>query len=80
MAKNKIQDLRDHLFETIELLKSEENKMPIDKAKAIADIAQVIINTAKVEIDFIRATDKSDGFYPSTGFIETENKKAIEKH
>ena len=44
MAKNKIQDLRDHLFETIELLKdSETNHMTVDKAKAIAGISQVII-------------------------------------
>ena len=26
MAKNKITDLRDHLFETIEMLKDDENK------------------------------------------------------
>jgi hypothetical protein len=75
MAKNKIQDLRNHLFETIELLKDEDSKMPIEKAKAIADVAQVIINSAKLEIDFIRATDKADGFYKSTGFIELESHK-----
>ena len=80
MAKNKIQDLRDHLFETIELLKDEDEKMPVEKAKAIADVAQVIINTAKLEIDFIRATDRTDGYYPSTGFIEFEQKKSIESH
>ena len=73
MARNKIQDLRDHLFETIELLKI--NKLDIDKAKAIADVAQVIVNTAKVEVDFLRAKDKLDGYYPSTGFIEPEQKK-----
>jgi len=73
MAKNKIQDLRDHLFETIESLK--DNTMDINKAKAIADVAQVIINTAKLEVDFIKATDKADGYYPSTGFIESERKK-----
>jgi uncharacterized protein with FMN-binding domain len=75
MAKNKIQDLRDHLFETIELLKDKESDMTIEKAKAIADVSQVIINSAKLEVDFIRATDKLDGFYPSTGFIEIERKK-----
>lgn len=74
MAKNKIQDLRNHLFETIELLKDDESKMSIDRAKAIADVAQVIINTAKLEVDFIRATDQLEGIYPSTGFIEPEPK------
>ena len=76
MAKNKIQDLRDHLFETIELLKdSESNHMTIEKAKAIAGISQVIINTAKLEIDFIKAVDKMDGNYVSTQFITPEPKK-----
>mgnify|MGYP000477325288 CR=1 FL=1 len=44
MAKNKITDLRDHLFEIIELLKDDEQThMTIEKAKAISDVAQVII-------------------------------------
>lgn len=73
MAKNKITDLRDHLFETIEMLKDDENKtMSIDKAKAIAEVSQVIINTAKLEIEFIRATDQMEGMYKTTGFIEPQ--------
>jgi len=81
MAKNKIQDLRDHLFETIELLKDNDPKtsISIEKAKAIADVAQCIINSAKLEIDFIRVIDHADGFYPSTGFIEMEKRKMIDK-
>jgi len=78
MAKNKIQDLRDHLFETIELLKdSETNYMTVEKAKAIAGISQVIINTAKLEIDFIKATDSMDGNYVSTQFIIPEQKQNL---
>ena len=75
MAKNKIQDLRNHLFEVIELLKDGDvPDFTIEKAKAIADVAQVIVNTAKLEIDFIRATVDSNGIFPSTGFIEPEPK------
>jgi hypothetical protein len=63
MARNKIEDLRDHLFEIIEMLK--ENDMEIDKAKAIADIAQVIVNSAKVEVDFIKVVHgNGSGFIP----------------
>ena len=29
-------------------------EMQIDRAKAIAEVAQVIVNTAKVEVEFIR--------------------------
>lgn len=58
MARNKINDLRNHLFEVIEMLKDDDqNSMTIDKAKAIVDVSQAIINTAKVEVDYIRATD-----------------------
>ena len=71
MARNKIEDLRDHLFEIIEMLK--ENDMELDKAKAIADIAQVIVNSAKVEVDFIKVVHGN-----GSGFIPL-NKRAIEQ-
>jgi len=63
--KNKIEDLRDHLFATIEALSDEDKPMDIQRAKAINDVAQTIINSAKVEVDFIKATDG----VASTGFI-----------
>lgn len=55
MAKNKISDLRDHLFETLEALKDPDKPMEIERAKAISDVAQTIINSAKVEVDMARA-------------------------
>lgn len=58
MARNKINDLRNHLFEVIEMLKDDEpNSMTLEKAETIAQVAQVIINTGKLETDYIRATD-----------------------
>lgn len=51
--KNKIDDLRNHLFATIEALSDPDKPMDLDRAKAIADVAQVIINSAKVEVDYI---------------------------
>ena len=71
MARNKIEDLRDHLFEIIEMLK--ENDMELDKAQAIADIAQVIVNSAKVEVDFIKVVHGN-----GSGFIPLD-KRAIEQ-
>lgn len=66
--KNKIEDLRNHLFVTIEALLDEEKPMDIDRAKAIADVAQVMINSAKVEVDFIRTTGGiGSGFIEDTG-------------
>jgi len=63
--KNKIEDLRNHLFATMESLMDPENPMEINRAKAIADVAQVIVNSVKIEVDFLKATDRTQG----TGFI-----------
>lgn len=59
--ENDIAELRSHLFDTLRGLKNGE--MDIDRAKAINDTAQTIINSAKVEVDFVRATGaKGSGF------------------
>ena len=65
MAKNKISDLRDHLFAALEridddTLTPEQLKAEVDKAKAISAIGSVIINSAKIEVDFIKATGRID--------------------
>ncbi len=53
---NTIADLRSHLFATLDALRDKENPMEIERAKAISDVAQTIINTAKVEVDHMRVT------------------------
>ena len=65
--KNKIGDLRDHLFETLEALKDTESPMDLDRAKAISEVAQTIINSAKVEIDLLKVVG---GSAPGTDFLE----------
>ena len=57
MTKNKIQDLRNHLFETIELLK--DNEIDINTALAIATVSESIINTAKVEVQYLKAIESN---------------------
>ena len=51
---NNITELRTHLFDTLRDLKA--GKMDLDRAKAINDTAQTIINSAKVEVDHIKIT------------------------
>ena len=63
--KNKIEDLRNHLFATLESLADPEKPMEIERARAIADVARVIVDSAKAEVQFILATGESRG----TGFI-----------
>lgn len=54
MSKKNIADLRELLFETIEGVKN--GKLDIEKAKVIGDLSQVMVNTAKVEVDYAKAT------------------------
>lgn len=63
--KNKIEDLRNHLFVTIESLLDEDKPMDIGRTKAVVEVAQVMINSAKVEVQFIDAVGGLGG----TGFI-----------
>ena len=68
MARNKLSDLRNHMFAAMERmdddsLTPEQLKIEIDKARSIAMVGSVIINSAKVEVDYIKAT----------GMIEAES-------
>lgn len=64
-TKNKINDLRNHLFETLEALKDDEKPIEIARARAIADIARQIVDSARVEVAFLKAT----GAVRSTDFL-----------
>ena len=64
--KNKIEDLRNHLFATIEGLLDPDKPMELDRAKAVAEVAQVMINSAKVEVDMVKALGAANG----SGFLQ----------
>ena len=68
---NTIADLRNHLFATLDALRDKENPMEIERAKAISDVAQTIINTAKVEVDHMRATGSN-----GCGFLSVKQDSA----
>lgn len=55
--KNKLSDLRDHLFATLEGLADEEKPMDIERARAVAEVAQTVINSAKLEIEVLKLYD-----------------------
>lgn len=56
MPKNKIEDLRNILFETMERLMDPDDPMDVKTAAAVGDVAQVVVNSAKVEVYFIKQT------------------------
>lgn len=54
--KNKMTDLRNHLFEELERIKDRDTSFDVERAKAIIEIAKAITDTAKVEVAFIAET------------------------
>lgn len=65
MSSN-VNDLREHLFAALKGLK--DGTVDVEKAKAMSEVAQVIINSAKVEVEFAKATGTTSG----TGFLPIE--------
>lgn len=50
-----IDTLREHLFATLQGIK--DGTMTVDQAKVMGEVGQVLINSAKVEVDYIRANN-----------------------
>ena len=65
MSNETITDLRQHLFAALRGVTDKAEPMDIDRARAVAEIGKVIIDSAKVEVDFLRITgSKGSGFIP----------------
>lgn len=65
MSKHTIDDLRDMMFETLQALKDKDKPMEIERALAMKEVAQVIVNSAKVEVEHMRISGGAgSGFIP----------------
>lgn len=51
---NNFKELRSILFDTLRDVK--DGKMDVKKAKSISEISQTLINSAKVEVDYLKST------------------------
>lgn len=62
MSTPHMTSLREHLLQTLASLRDRENPMEPDRARAVAQVAGVLVDTARVEVDYIKATgaDRSD--------------------
>lgn len=58
--KNTLTDLHNHLFETLEALKDPDNPMDVERAKAVSNVAQTLIDSAKVELKFIELMGRDE--------------------
>jgi hypothetical protein len=81
--KNKIEDLRNHLF--VQLEKLADDNEPLDdeviRAKAICEVAKVIIDSARTETEFLQALNPQSYIGSKHTFLgkEIEAKQIEEK-
>lgn len=61
-----IEQMRKHLMDTLTDLRDRTNPMDVERARAVADVARVMVDSAKVEVEYIKATgaDRSDFIEP----------------
>lgn len=63
MTNPNIDTLRGHLFDTLADLRNKEKPMDIDRAKAVAEVARAVIDSAKVEVEHMKvAGGQGSGF------------------
>lgn len=60
-AESPIATMRQMLMDTLVDLRRKDDTIPIDRAKAIADVATVIVNSARVEVEYLRVTQQRRG-------------------
>lgn len=53
-----VDDLREHLFATLDGLRA--GTIDVERAKAISEVAQTIINSARVEVEAARLVDAGE--------------------
>lgn len=64
MSNYTIEQLRTRLFETIDGVKA--GTIELDRAKVVSELSQVIVNSARVEVEYLRATGGGE-----SAFIDT---------
>ena len=68
--RNKMTDLRNHLFEAMERLKSGD--MNVNEAREMSNLAKGITDSARLEFDFIKEFD-----LPESEFFEQGDARRI---
>lgn len=72
-----ITDLRADLAGTIKALREGDEKMTVDKAKAVSELAGRMIDSAKVEVDMLRTIGR--GRMKPTGFVPLEHQDTLDE-
>lgn len=69
--KADISELREHLFATLRGLK--DGTVQLDQARAINEISKTLIDSARVEVDYLKVAGEID----STFFAGEDGEKAL---
>lgn len=66
MSNPHIDQVRQSLLDTLKDLRNKEEPMDIERAKAVAHVASVLVDTAKVENEYLKITGQD-----RSNFLET---------
>ena len=58
-----INQIRQHLLDTLAALRNPTQPMEVDRARAVAQVASVLVDTARVEVDYIKATKQQSSHF-----------------
>jgi len=72
--KNSLTDVRNHLIAQLESLgdeslTGEKLKETIERGRAMNEIVKTLVDSAKIEVEFIKATSQSERAIIGSGFI-----------
>jgi hypothetical protein len=57
-----IDQVREHLMQTLADLRNREQPMEVDRARAVAQVASVLVDTARVEVDYLKHIGEGSRF------------------
>ena len=82
MSNPHITQVRQSLLDTLADLRNRDNPMDVDRARAVAQVASVLVDTAKAEIDYIKVTgaDRSDFLEPAPAVAQIPKSNSPSAH
>jgi hypothetical protein len=72
MRNPHIDQVRQSLLDTLSDLRNKETPMDIERAKAVAQVASVLVDTAKVENEYLKITGQDSSKFLEQTVDETQ--------
>lgn len=67
MTTRNIDTLRDHLFDQLDRLKTDRSAEEIERARAVRDVAKVVVDSAVAEVKFLQLTGSNESTFIGAG-------------